>query len=816
MMSKKIDLAGDWILRFNQHNIRATVPGDTHSALLDAGIIEDPYWSDNELKIQDYGRVNWIYEREFEVPPALFKEESIYLNFDSIDTIATVFVNGHKVGETKNAFLRYRFEAKPFLVEGKNHIAVEIKSPEIAALAEKQKLPYPAPHNPAPVQSPHRNLIRKTQCHAGWDWGLCMMVSGITGAVYLEGLSLARIESVRCEQQHHPGAVDLTVICEVFSPLGGFTEWSIQFDETQITTAVRLKPGINELRHTFQVKNPRLWWPNGFGAQPLYSLTIQVAESRVEKRVGLRDIEVIHQDDEQGHSMVFKVNQVPVFCKGASWIPADGFPQRQTRAVMDDLLSSAAAAHMNMIRVWGGGQYESDDFYDLCDEKGLLVWQDFMFACSVYPATPEFLENVQAEAEYQIKRLQSHPSLAIWCGNNENVGALNWYPETRANRDRYVVDYDRLNEGVIGNAVRLLDPTRLFWPSSPCGGPSDYSDCWHDDRRGDMHYWSVWFEAKPFEAVQDVRPRFCSEFGFQSFPSLETIRSYAPEDQWNVSSPVMDHHQRSDDGNLRIIQTFARYFRMPDGFENFVYLSQVQQTLALKLSIEHFRRIRPVCMGSIYWQLNDLWPVCSWSSLEYKGKWKILHYAAKRFYAPVLLSAFQTKDGHLEIWVNQDAGEATASEIFMQIQRFDGTITKEFRFPVCVPANGVVQAKRIPLSDLIDDPAQSFATFEMEVGGHFVRNEHLFCEYKKCSLEKAAIQTKIRQDGDVFSVELRCDRPAFWTTLEVSGIHGVFDDNGFLLLPNKPRTIRFYPKEPVSLETLQKQLSVRHLRDTYR
>jgi beta-mannosidase len=815
-MTTKIDLAGEWMLSADSVSVRASVPGDTHSALLASKIIPDPYWGDQELSIQEYGRKDWTYERTFAVTLADMENDSVFLVADKIDTVATVYINNVLVGRTKSAFIGYRFEVKHALVVGLNHVIIKFESPEKAAYAESLKLPYPAPHNISHVQSPHRNLIRKPQCHAGWDWGLCMMVSGIGGNIYLECFSLARIESVRTFQVHHSGAVEVTVLCEVFSPLGGSANLSIQLGDSRNESGIELQPGNNHFERTIRVSNPLLWWPNGYGPQPLYPLDVQVGDSIIHKRIGLRTLEVAHEDDACGHSMTVIVNHVPVFCKGASWIPADGFPQRQTRAVIGDLLDSAVSANMNMIRVWGGGQYESEEFYDLCDAKGLLIWQDFMFACSVYPSTDGFLDLVRLEAEYQVKRLQGHPCLALWCGNNENIGALNWYPESRANRDRYIVDYDRLNEGVLGNAVRTLDPGRLFWPSSPCGGPGDYSDCWHDDRRGDMHYWSVWFESKPFEAVQEVRPRFCSEFGYQSFPSIETISSYASQDQWNLTSPVMEHHQRSDGGNARIIECIARYFRMPGEFKQFIYLSQVLQAMAIKISVEHFRRIRPVCMGAIYWQLNDLWPVCSWSSLEYGGKWKLLHYAAKRFFAPLLVSILQTKDDKIQIWVNQDGGEHVSGEVLVRIIRFTGQIEQAIRLPASIPPNGVAHIHQFPLEQLAVDANRAFLSVELRANGIVSRNEHFFAPYKKCVLEHADISVRVEEIASCFSIIVQSDKPAFWVTLSAGIIRGEFDDNGFLLLPGEPRTIVFTPKEKTSLAIFEQQLSWTHIRETYR
>jgi beta-mannosidase len=818
MTNKQIRLEGAWRLSDGKKQIRvpARLPGDTHSALIQAGRLEDPYAGLNEIAAQGAGREDWIYERGFQVPAAFLKEHSVFLNFDWLDTMASVYLNGKRVARTENAFLRYRFEVKPFLKPGPNTIRLEFASAEKAALREAARMPYAIPHNQFPLQSQHRNLIRKTQCHSGWDWGPCLMVAGAYGGLYLEAVSLARIEEVLVDQKHGRDRVDVTVRCEVESPVGGPVEWAVTLAGQKVSMRAFLRPGRNVLRKTLTVKNPKLWWPNGYGKPHLYTLDVCVGGSMVRKRIGLRTIETRNREDRHGLSLEFLVNGVPVFAKGANWIPADALPQRITRGALDGLLTSAASVHMNMIRVWGGGQYEWDDFYDLCDEKGLLVWQEFMFACSLYPATPDFLENVRAEAEYQVKRLQHRACLALWCGNNENLGTLKWHKESRENRDRYLVDYDRLNEGVLGEAVRELDPSRLFWPSSPCGGPGDYSDCWHDDRRGDMHFWNVWHMGKPFEDYLKVRPRFCSEFGYQSFPSMETIKTYAAPDQWNVTSPVMEHHQKNPGGNTRITENMARYFRIPEGFDSFVYLSQVQQGLAIKTAVEHFRRLRPICMGALYWQLNDMWPVCSWASLEYGGKWKLLHYMTKRFFAPVLVSTEQKENGTVEIWGSSDLTSSATGTLAVRIVDFKGKTLKRIQARVSLPKLSSRRLKVLRVEELTDDPAAAFLEVELSAGGHRSANTHFFALYKQCELGRPKITARVKAVKDGLQVALSTDRPAFFVSLDAGGFRGEFDDNAFTLLPGKARTLLFRPaKSPADAARFKQALKIRHLRGTY-
>lgn len=806
-----IDLCGKWNLRNRSGTmaVAAVVPGDTHSALAHAGKIVDPYWGENELQLQKLGQEDWIYERQVEIPASLLEEESVTIHFESLDTVAKVFVNGRLAAQSRNMFVPVCAEIKKYLHTGRNTVRVEIQSPERAALAESRKLPYAIPHAQFPIQSAHRNLLRKVQCHSGWDWGPCLMVSGIYGASSIRATSLGRIEHVYTEQKHGKRAVELTVHAEVRSARGGAATLEIEVGGQRVTRPVALQPGLNCVQGKVTIENPKLWWPNGLGAPALYDLTVRIGGDERRKRIGLRTLKVENKEDAHGLSLTFIVNGVPIFCKGASWIPADALPQRQTRAVLDDLLTSAAKAHMNMIRVWGGGQYESDDFYELCDEKGLLVWQDFMFACALYPASSEFLSEARREAEYQIKRLTDHPSLALWCGNNENLGFLNWFPEAKANRDRYIVDYDRLNEGVLGKAVLELDPQRSFWPSSPCGGHGDYSDCWHNDARGDMHFWSVWHEGKPFEAYTEIKPRFCSEFGYQSFPSLDTIRRYARPEHFNVSAPVMEFHQRNPGGNARITENFARYFRFPEGFENFVYLSQVQQALAIKTAVEYWRSLRPICMGALYWQLNDTWPVCSWASLEHGGKWKMLHYAARHFFAPHLISVHRTKAGRIEIHGSNDTLKAATASVTIRVMDLAGNVRKRIAFRAKLPANGSARIKDYAVSQLVADEAAEFLAIEMKVGRDIVRNDYFFTVFKKLELQKPQLKTTIRKGaGNTFAVTIASRKPAFYVMLQAEGIEGEFDDNGLTILPGEPRVLTFTPKKPVALDRFKRSLKI--------
>ena len=639
--------------------------------------------------------------------------------------------------------------------------------------------------------------------------------------------------------------------------------------------------GLSKARLGFEVEGAEPWWPAGYGAQPLYGLemrvspaggipaTGQVAPSaghRLSKRLGFRELELVAREDEQGRSMTFRVNGKDIFAKGANWIPADALPSRWTRSRIAQLLDSAVAANMNCLRVWGGGRYESEDFYELCDERGLLLWQDLMFSCALYPSSPAFLAEVEAELRHQVRRLADHPSLALWCGNNEALGAIGWYEESKKSPARYIADYDRLTEGTAGRVVRELDPLRPWWPSSPSAGPDDYSDNWQADGRGDMHYWSVWHEGKPFSAYLEVRPRFCSEFGFQSFPSYAAASSFAPEGERNPTSPIMEHHQRHPRGNTLIIETMARYFRMPRGLRETLYLSQVQQALAIRSAVEYWRSLRPRCMGTLYWQLNDVWPVSSWSSLEYDGSWKLLHYEARRFYDPFLLAAY-VKDGELVVVCVNDSERVHAGSLRLRFLRFDGSEATRLDSEAHIAAESSSILWRGRLESLPARADELFLCAELEAElepsvarlgrpntelggtpaarsapadrGTLTRRCEIFLvEPKRCALIDPRVEAKVlgadapKSSGPCSEardtsrssahrglvIELQAAAPAFFLALEAEGLAGKFSDQGFTLLAGEKRKIAFAPdpgKKVPSPAELAAALRLYHLKSSY-
>ncbi len=802
--------------------IPAELPGDNYSALLAAAEIPDPYYGMNENLIQDFRRMSWVFEREFDCPDELLKCRKVFLNLEMLDTFATVFINGKPAIRTGNMFRRYRPEVKKYLKPGKNIIRIVIAPPKKEAEKRKKNSALPIPQTGI-CQVKGLNFIRKTHCHGGWDWGITLCVCGCYHSIYLMGVENCRVDYLYDEQKFMPDkSCQVKLHAVIFAAEAGTTEAEFCFNGESRKVRGKVLPGENIISAVFQVDKPELWWPNGYGKQHLYEVSVTVEKDILRKKIGLRHLELINAPDRYGVSMTFRVNGRDVFCKGADWIPCDALYSRQTPEKMDQLLSDAADANMNMLRVWGGGQYEHEFFYELCDEKGLLIWHDFMFACSLYPSDKAFLDEVEHELRHQIRRLRSHPSIALWCGDNEVIGAIGWYEESRRRRDEYVVNYDRLNRK-LAEVAGECDDSRVFWPSSPCGGPGNFNDGWHDDSCGDMHYWEVWHGGKEFESYYRVRPRFCSEFGFQSFPSEETVRSFCPESEMNVFSPVMELHQKNDRGNLLIVGMFGRYFRMPDTFANFLYLSQVQQALAVKTGVEFFRSLKPRCMGTLYWQLNDNNPVASWSSIEYCGKWKILHYMARKFYAPFLVCARPEENGDFSVYCISDLPDAGIAEVDCLIYRVSGELVSRHKVKAAVAPDGV---KKLPLvlkkKEFRDIPGGGFAILRgrLTAGKKEYASENTVYSdvFKHLELPEVKLTNKVENaPGGKYITRLSGSAPAFFVTLDTPGIPGVFSDNGFTLLPEEEKIVTFTPRNPneTNLTKVKKSLKIKHLRESY-
>ena len=780
---EELDLAGIWTLEGTDASdaalvCPAAVPGDVHSALFRAGKIKDPFWGRNERDVQWIARKRWTLRRTFNVPERLLAHARVVLRLEDCDTLCTVLVNGKEAGRAHDRFRRWDFDVRHLLRPGQNEIVGVFES----AWNETERREAADSHSYF-MSCPHfawcKNLafVRKPACHRGWDWGIAQLVTGFCGPVKLLASDGDRIDYVCCDQVFNDALTHCT-----------------------LTVRAELETGA-VVTNVVEIDNPPLWWPNGCGSRRFYEYAVPVAGRLLKGRIGLRKLEV----DRIGGALAFKVNGRAIFMKGANWIPCSAFECEQTPARYRDLLESATAANMNMIRLWGGGQYEKDCFYDLCDELGLLVWHDQMFACALYPDDAEFLEDVAQECAHQFRRLRDHASIALWCGDNECIGTVN--KQKKKKDGEYFRRAIEKRHEIIGAAVAKYDPSRLFWPSSPCAGPKSFADNWKNDAEGDMHNWTVWSKNESFDAYYRSRPRFCSEFGFQSFPSREVARTFCAEADIRSGHPDFEWHQKNVGGNDRIRNSFARNFREPKDMDAVLYLSQVQQALAIRTAVEWWRSLRPRCMGTLYWQLNDNWPVASWSSIEYGGKWKHLHYQAKRFFAPLAVVGVPAGNGKAAIKVLNDFAETVDAEVTAEFWCCDGRILKSKTQKVLLAPDSVTDwdGGILAASD-VKEPAFLVLTLKTKHG--VFQNDWLFDYYKTYDLAEANVTTVF----DGFKVTLSTDRPAFFVWANAKGVRGEFSDNSFTLLPNRPVEIQFMPKGNVSSDEFERTFSVTHLR----
>ncbi len=835
VFSADLDLAGTWKLtQADDPSVTCpiAVPGGIYTALLDAKRIPDPYFAQNEKLTQWPSRKDWLFSRTFEVPESFLASKSVTLRLEDVDCFATVKVNGQEVGRTSNRFQRYDFDVKPYLKNGPNTIEALFESTERISYAETNR--YDRAYHISNATVKNINLVRTVQCHGGWDWGITQMETGFMGTTKLIACDTARLDYVYTTQDFAKdySSVAVTVTAEATSPAGGETSFTATLGDVSKTGKVTLKPGANKVSLTLDVKNPKLWWPTGYGAQPLYALSVKLGDDTCTKKVGLRKAEVYNEEDSEpdpatgkkGKPMVVVVNGRRIFCKGADWIPCDAFENRQTREKYRDLLDSAIAANMNILRVWGGGQFEHPAFYELCDEMGILLWHDFMFSCATYPGDERFLAGVRKEIAHQLRHLRDHACIALWCGDNECIGAAKWFDRDEKVRAQNIqLCVARAKE--LETLCAKYDPTRCFWPSSPCLGPGNYGDGWKDDSSGDMHFWQVWFGDKPFLHYYSVRPRFCSEFGFQSYPTKEEALTFVTPDQLNPTAPDFAYHQKCPNGNKFILQMLLRNFRFPDGVDAVLYLSQVQQAMAIRTAVEAWRHLQPRCMGVIYWQLNNNWPVASWSSLDYSGKWKQLHYNIKRAYAPVAISAGPKwgDPSTIEIWAVNDHDEEFKGTAAIDQWTFGGEKKVLATVPATIAPRSAVRVASYPLSAFGDEAARRSSFLGMSLDGRAgtvadrASNEWMFDLFMNSELEKTDVKVSFSEKDGSFRATLQCDKPAFFVWANVWKIRGEFDDNSFTLYPGSPRTITFTPKAPgLTLDAFKKAFSVTHMRENYR
>ncbi len=816
-------LNSEWQLTSTQHpeiSLKTTLPNDVHSILIENDLLFDPYIDCNENTAQWAAESEWLFKKILLIDEILFENDRLDWILSFVDTCLSIKVNHQLILNCQQFFSEHRVDILPYLNVGENEIELLFHPNAKEAQRRANDLPFPVPWAEGNNKIPHMNLLRKPQCHAGWDWGLCLLNMSIYAPMKLQYVKNHQLHRITTEQVWQPnGDCQLHIMMEYeVTRLTSENHASITIKLNHHVESICVPIdvlGQHNVIHKMAIVNPKRWWPAGYGEQTLYDLNVSMKNQNLRKKIGFRELTLDTKQDEIGSAMTFILNGYPIMAKGANWIPLDARPSLHTPNRYRQLLEDAKSANMNMIRVWGGGMYEHDIFYDLCDELGLLVWQDLMFACALYPSTPTFLEEVTAELEYQIPRLKDHPCLALWCGDNEVIGAINWYPESRQSREKYVVNYDRLNRH-LSQSVQQLDPTRRFWASSPCNGELDFGDAWHDDTKGDMHFWDVWHSGKSFEAYRSVKPRFCSEFGYQSWPSFPTVKEYIQEKDWNITSPTFEHHQKNARGNSIIAEMFTRYFRFPMDFKSALYLSQIQQAIAIQTASEFWRIHKSHCRGILYWQLNDCWPVSSWSSIEYTGRWKPLHYHAKRFFAPQSVCFLQESDSPLSLYfINDQHTPVTVKAKILQLD-WQGNLHHSWDIEQhsAPDSSAVIWQPQSPLSS--EEMGTTFFHVMADINGHRIENTHYPKVFKQLDLPNPTLSWEIVSDHNDIWIELDCDVPSLFVHLEFEGT-GRFSDSSFTLLPStvtgQKRRINY--QGDATLNALKMGLTIHHLRATY-
>ncbi len=821
--------------------IRAHVPGSVHTDLLAAGRIPDPFVADNELEVQWVAESDWEYLVQFDGDEGLGDEQHVMLVCDGLDTLADVTFNGRLLGHTDNMFRQYRWEVTEALRDGTNEVHVVFPSTVAYMLAKQAQEPLIGPSQSIPG-GPH---VRKAPCQFGWDWGPQLPPIGIWREMRLEGYTSARLEDVHVRQFHASDGVTLTVRValerwedRVLGALVRVTAPDGQIEEARLSFTATATEGETRLT----IETPELWWPNGLGGQPLYRVEVLLyaGERALDRRafdIGLRKLELRREKDAYGESFTFVVNDVPVFAKGANWIPADSFPTQITAAHQEHLIRSAAAANMNMLRVWGGGLYEDDHFYALCDRYGLLIWQDFIFSCSTYPGDAAFVENCRVEAIQNIQRLRHHPCLALWCGNNEMEGGWIGWGWSQRMAPEYRTYYDQMFHHLLPALCAQYDPDRAYWPSSPSSG-TPFEDP-GGVQAGDTHNWEVWHGGRPFEHYRTHPSRFVSEFGFQSLPTLATIRTYAEEKDWNMTSYIMEHHQRNGAGNGKIINYMTAHFRLPKDFPALVYLTQLLQAEAVRTGVEFWRRNRACTSGALYWQLNDCWPVASWASLDYFGRWKALHYMARRFFAPQLLTAeardhregtqppaqdgylFQPKSGpFVDLFVVNDEPGAWDGRVRWSLETLDGEVLSAGTENVHIDGVSASRVAALDFEGLVSmrNARSTVLVYELLQGDTRKSLDILtFAPSKHLDLRDPGLEVQVSDTGDGYAIEVKAARLARYVWLELDGgdvDNGMLSDNYFDLPAERSVTVKLPAMTGWDAERIRSSLRVRSLVDS--
>lgn len=809
----------------------ATVPGTVHQDLLRHRLLPNPFFGLNEEKIQWVENEDWEYKTTFTVTEEQLARDAALMTFEGLDTYASVYLNGSLLLKADNMFVGYSVPVKEVLRKGENRLHVFFRSPIKETLPQRASngFDYPADND----HSDKRLSVftRKAPYSYGWDWGIRMVTSGIWRPVTLRFYDRASISDYHVKQFSLTGQqAEVSNELEINSVSPEKTEAEVVVscslkngEPLTVRRKVALNPGINRVKVPVEIKNPVRWMPNGWGEAVLYDFTAQVVcqgktVASEHRRIGLRTVRLVQEEDGQGMSYYFEVNGIPLFAKGANFIPADNMLPSMTDERYAALFQDIKAANMNVIRVWGGGTYEDNRFYDLADENGILVWQDFMFACTIYPADPMFLKRVAEEADYNIKRLRNHACLALWCGNNEILEGLKYWgwksrftPEVY---EEFYRNYDKLFRELLPAKVKEWDEGRSYVHSSPYFANWGRPDSW---KIGDSHNWGIWYGKKTFESSDTEIGRFISEFGFESFPEMKTIATFASPEDYEIESKVMNAHQKSSQGNDLIRTYMERDFIVPEKFEDFVYVGLVLQGQGMRHGFEAHRRNRPYCMGTLYWQLNDSWPVVSWSSIDYYGNWKALHYQARRAFAPLIVNAIQ-EDGNLNVYLISDKLEDTGGlTLDMKLTDFSGKKLAQKSVEVEAPANSSVKVFGEALDAWVDETKRNTCFLLLALrdrnGREVARDVHYFVPAKELDLPQTAVRCKLKVADGSCEVTLSSPKLAKDVFVQIPYQGARFTDNFFDLLPGETRKIVI--TSPEIKKNGKPEITLRHIRETY-
>jgi len=813
----------------------AKVPGTVHTDLLANKLIPDPYVGAPEAQLQWIGLADWEYRTSFDAPRGAQRSARSDLVFEGLDTFAEVWLNGNKLLDADNAFRTWRVPVQGQLRARGNELRIVLRSPIEKLLPQVQAMPhklagnYPSPYGDEPPDAMTGNFARKPGYHYGWDWGPRYVTAGIWKPVVLQSWDAVRIDNLQLRQDRVDEArADVTAIASVDAVRQGPTDvrlWQTAPDGKRSLAAqrrVELQAGDNRVELQVHVERPQRWFPAGYGAQPLYRYELEVGTARISARTGLRSVELRREPDDKGRSFHFAVNGIPVFAKGANTIPFDMFQPRVTKAQLRRVLQSARDANMNFLRSWGGGYYESDDFFDLADELGLLVWQDFMFGGGMPPAYDDaFRANVIAEARDNVRRLRNHPSLVLWCGNNEEEIAWKYWGPGRALMKADPAFATQAWNGYVqlfGTDLRKVVAEEgggiAYWASSPS---DDLAEVANTPASGDMHYWEVWGNpAHPPSKYLEITPRFMSEYGLQAWPVQRTLDAFAKRSEQGLATPVIEAHQKflAGKGNERLMKYVDYEFGATRDFARFVYLSQAAQAEGIGLAALHHRASRPFTMGSLYWQLNDVWPGASWSSVDVFGRWKALQFHARRFYAPVAVAALRDANGRTSVSLLNDRTQAVRGELRLRVMALDGRLLREERKPVELAPLSAARAADHADAELLGaaDPASTIAVFELQAQGEPASRGLVYFRAAKAMVwPDPGLQAKLRRDGAGYALDLRAGKLARAVWLDFGDVDAEISDNALTLLPGESLSLRVSSK--ASLETLQRALHMRSVAD---